>query len=74
MPLDAKTKKRNQREREKAALEKYGGKRVSFLAYGDTVKLLELECERLGFKGQQRYAEVLTHILHLRDTREKDDD
>ena len=66
MALDSATKKRNQRAREKAALAKHGGQRVHVLFYGETMSLLNKECERYGFTGQQRYAECLTHILHLR--------
>jgi hypothetical protein len=68
-PLTNADKKRAQRQREKEAIAKYGGKRISFIAYGDTVTLLELECQKHGFTGQQRIAEVITHIIHLRDER-----
>lgn len=74
MSLTSADKKRAQRERERKEMAKKGGKRLSFIVYGDTLALLELECKKLGFKGQQRIAEVITHIIHLRDERTQSED
>lgn len=69
MPMTNADKKRAQRAREKAELDKHGGQRVTVLMYGDTLNLLDRECLKFGFTGKQRYAETLTHILHIRDDR-----
>lgn len=55
--------KRDQRERERAALAKLGGRRISFLAYGGTLAKLEAICEAEGFTGKQRLGEALTHLV-----------
>lgn len=60
-------KKRDQRAREKEALDKHGGARVVTLMYGQTLEALERLCAQNGFRGQQRRAECITHLIHEAD-------
>lgn len=55
-------RKREQRKREKEAMKKYGGKRISFIAYGGTLAKLEAICEEQGFTGKQKLGEALTFL------------
>lgn len=62
-------RKREQAERERAALAKLGGRRIRFLCYGATLAALEAVCVRQGFSGQQRLGEALTWLVHEEENR-----
>lgn len=69
MAMNSKEKKRAQYEREKAALEKFGGARLKLIVYQSELDALERACKRYGFTGQQRRAECMAHIIQLEDQR-----
>lgn len=64
MAKSDKERKAAQAAREKDALQRLGGRRLSFVAYGATLTALELVCVRQGFTGRQRMAEALTWLAH----------
>lgn len=55
--------KQAQLERERAALAKHGGKKITFLTYGSTLAKLEKICDENGFTGKQRIGEALTFLV-----------
>lgn len=63
MKLTPAERKRAQRDRERSDLKKYGGRRISFLAYGGTLEKIEAICLKNGFTGQQRIAEAITFLI-----------
>lgn len=64
MAKSDKERKADQAAREKDALQRLGGRRLSFVAYGATLTRLEEICVAQGFTGRQRYAEALTFLIH----------
>lgn len=73
MAMSSADKKRAQYEREKLALEKHGGARLKIIVYQAELDALERACVRYGFKGQQRRAECMAHIIQLEDQRHETD-
>jgi len=61
--LTAKDRKKEQRRREKEALAKHGGRRITFIVYGSTNEKLNAICEKHGFTGKQKTGEALTFLI-----------
>lgn len=59
----AKERKKDQRDRENAALAKLGGRRIQFITYGSTLEKLEEICSANGFTGKQKLGEALTFLV-----------
>ena len=73
MAMSDKDKKAKQYEREKEALAKFGGARLKMIMYQSELDALERACVRYGFKGQQRRAECMAHIIQMEDQRHATD-
>jgi hypothetical protein len=56
-------RKKDQRAREKKALEKLGGRRIQFITYGATLAKLEAISAANGFTGKQKLGEALTFLV-----------
>lgn len=67
MVVSAKDRKAAQAAREKEALARLGGRRIRFIAYGNTLAALERIAAREGFAGKQRLGEALTWLIHKAD-------
>lgn len=73
MPMTSAEKKRAQYKRELEAIRKHGGARLRFIMYQAELDALERACTRYGFRGQQRRAECIAHLIQLEDARHAPD-
>lgn len=69
MAMSSAEKKRAQYQREKEALSKHGGARLKMIMYNSELEALERACKRYGFRGQQRRAECMAHLIQMEDQR-----